>query len=292
MAHGKEFRVLVASDGSLAATAATVTAASFPWPVRTRAYGVVARAVGDSGSATFVDALEQVARSTAETTTRALIRRWPDVRVRVVDGPAAAAIVRAARHARVDAIVVGWRGHGVVRRLLAGSVSHAVVRVAPCSVLVVRRAVRNVRRVVIGIDGSDQSARAVAFATRLEPQPGARMLLVTGAPLMPDPSNPLLPSTIRKAAASGVAEINRRRKAESRANLERLAEAPRAAGWRVDISVTNAAPLRSLLTAVAQANADLLVVGATGASQVRRLLLGSVAQAVLDRSPVPVLLVR
>ena len=159
-------------------------------------------------------------------------------------------------------------------------------------VLVVRRAVRNVSRVVIGVDGSEQSARAVEFATRLQTPEGGRLLLVTAVPLMSDPSNPLLPAEIRKTAASGVANINRRRMAEARANLQRLAEGPRAAGWRVDIAVTNADPLRSLLAAVTQAGADVLIVGATGASQLARLLLGSVAQGVLDRSPVPVLVVR
>jgi nucleotide-binding universal stress UspA family protein len=293
MARGKEFRVLVASDGSLSATAATVTAACFPWPSGTRAYGVVSREPGTNKEwSTLKSALEQAVRSTAESTTKALAGRWSGVRVRVADGPPTAAIVRAAKRARADVIVMGWRGHGAVRRLLAGSVSRDVVRNAPCSVLVVRRAVRNVMTIVIGVDGSEQSARAVEFVTRLQPPKGGRILLVTAAPLMSDPSNPLLPTSIRKTAASGVASINRSRVTEARAALQRLAKGPRAAGWRVDIGISNAAPLRSLLSAVTQAGADLLIVGATGASQPRRLLLGSVAQGALDRSPVPVMIIR
>ena len=293
MARGKEFRVLVASDGSLSATAATVTSTCFPWPDGTLAYAVVSREAGRSKDRPALDdALHQAARSTAETTAQALVRRWPDVRVRVADGPPAAAIIRMAKRTRADVIVMGWRGHGAVRRLIAGSVSRDVVRAAPCSVLVVRRAVRNVSTVVIGIDGSEPSARAVALAARLQPPKGGRILLVTAVPLMSDPSNPLLPSDIRKTAASGVASINRERVAEARANLRRLTKRPRAAGWRVDIAVSNATPLESLLAAVTQAGADLLIVGVTGASQLRRLLLGSVAQGALDRSPVPVLIIR
>ena len=293
MARVKEFRVLVASDGSLSATAATVTAKSFPWPADTRAYGLVSReAATNKALRSLKNALEQAARSTAANTTKILAGRWPEVRVRVADGPPAAAIVAAARRARADVIVLGWRGHGAVRRLLAGSVSRDVVRAAPCSVLVVRRAVRTVSTIVIGVDGSEQSARAVEFAARLQPPEGGRMVLVTAAPMMSDPSNPLLPSDIRRTAASGVASINRSRVAEARANLQRLAKGPRAAGWRVDIAVPAAAPLRSLLSAVTQAGADLLIVGATGTSQLQRLFLGSVAQGALDRSPVPVLIVR
>ena len=293
MARVKEFCVLVASDGSLSGTAATVTAERFPWPAGTLAYGVVSREPGTNKEwHSLKSVLEEAVRSTAETTTKVLVGRWSGVRVVVADGPPAAAIIRAARRRRADVIVMGWRGHGPIRRLLAGSVSRSVVRVAPCSVLVVRRAVRNVRNLVIGVDGSDQSARAVEFATRLQTPEGGRMLLVTAVPLMSDPSNPLLPSDIRKTAASGVASINRSRLAEARANLRRLAKGPRAAGWRVETAITNAAPLRSLLSAVSTSAADVLIVGATGTSQLQRLLLGSVAQGALDRSPVPVLVVR
>ena len=293
MARGKEFRVLVASDGSLSGTAATVTAKRFPWPAGTRAFGVVAREPGTNKEwRSLKSALEKALRSTAETIKKTLVDRWPGARVRVVDGPPTTAIIRAAKRGRADVIVVGWRGHGAMRRLLAGSVSRNVVRLAPCSVLVVRRAVGNVRHLVIGVDGSEQSARAVRFAARLQPPDGGRMLLVTAAPLMSDPSNPLLPPEIRRTAASGVDSINRSRMTEARANLQHLAKDARAAGWRVDVAVTNAAPLRSLLSAVTDARADVLIVGATGTSQIERLLVGSVAQGALDRSPVPVLVVR
>jgi len=293
MARVKDFRVLVASDGSLAATAATVTATCFPWPADTRAYGVVSREGGAGKEwSTLNDALEQSARATAEQVAKTLSGRWPDARVRVADGPPAAGIVQAAKRARIDVIVMGWRGHGAMQRLLAGSVSRSVVRGAPCSVLVVRRAVRNVTNLVIGIDGSDQSSRAVAFAARFQPPAGGRILLVTATPLMADPSNPLLPPEIKRAAASGVASINRSRVSEARAHLLRLAKPLRAAGWRVDLALPDKAPLTALVDGVTQADGDLLIVGATGASQVRRLLLGSVAQGALDRSPVPVLVVR
>jgi len=283
----------VASDGSLSATAATVTAAHFPWPTSARASGVVSRAPGTNKEwYSLTSALEQALSSTAETTTKTLALRWPDVRVRVVDGPPASAIIGAAKRARADVIVMGWRGQGAVHRFLSGSVSRDVVRAAPCPVLVVRRAVRDVKNVVIGVDGSEQSASAVEFATRLQPPEGGRIVLVTAAPLMTDPSNPLLPAEMRKTVASGVAGINKSHVADARANLGRLAKRLRTAGWRVDVAIPNAAPLRALLTAVTQADADLLIVGATGASQLRRLLLGSVAQGALDRSPVPVLIVR
>lgn len=292
MAGGMEFRVLVASDGSVPATAATVTAACFPWPPGTRAFGVVSHDGMNLEREALTTEVEEAAASTVEATTKALVGRWSGVQVHLTSGPAAAAIVRMAKRLHADVIVMGWRGHGPVRRLLSGSVSRGVVRAAPCSVLVVRRAVRNVINLVIGIDGSEQSSRAITLAARLTPPSGGRILLVTALPLVSDRSNSLLPSPIRRPAASGVGSINNSGVADARANLETLAKQLRSGGWRVDVATPSAAPLQALVTAVQQADADLLVVGATGASQLSGLLLGGVAQGALDRSPVPVLIVR
>ena len=46
MAPGKDFRVLVATDGSDHARAALATAIQFPWPVRTRVRVVVSQQSG------------------------------------------------------------------------------------------------------------------------------------------------------------------------------------------------------------------------------------------------------
>lgn len=49
------------------------------------------------------------------------------------------AIVEEAQKWGADLIVLGSHGYGLFKRLLLGSVSDAVVRYAPCSVLVVRK---------------------------------------------------------------------------------------------------------------------------------------------------------
>jgi nucleotide-binding universal stress UspA family protein len=47
-------------------------------------------------------------------------------------------IVSLARELEADLIVIGCRGRGMIRRAIEGSVSDAVIRHAPCPVLVVR----------------------------------------------------------------------------------------------------------------------------------------------------------
>ncbi|HET9011757.1 MAG TPA: universal stress protein, partial [Gemmatimonadaceae bacterium] len=52
------------------------------------------------------------------------------------EGDAATVVLDAARTLRADLVVAGAQGHGVVERLLVGSVSTALLRGAACSVLV------------------------------------------------------------------------------------------------------------------------------------------------------------
>ncbi|MGH7393502.1 MAG: universal stress protein, partial [Candidatus Rokuibacteriota bacterium] len=179
MAKGKEFRVVVATDGSPVARAAVAAAVDFPWPATSRASGVLARAPlpGTAAmTATVWAAIGQNLERVAAEARRTLRRRWPDAEVAVLDTPPADAILAEARGAQ--AIVIGSRGHGIVGRLLLGSVSRQVVRSAPCSTLVVKGRTRAFRHFVVGVDGSANSRRAAAFVASLDRGRGARVTLV------------------------------------------------------------------------------------------------------------------
>jgi nucleotide-binding universal stress UspA family protein len=74
--------------------------------------------------------------------------------------------------------------------------------------------------------------------------------------------------------------------------LNRAAAALKRKGWQTRTVLTHGEPLRDLLGTVAKERADLLVVGARGSSGLRHLLLGSVAEGALNRSPIPVVVAR
>ena len=59
------------------------------------------------------------------------------ISMQLAEGPAPAAIVRAAKKTRVDLVVMGTHGRTGVRRLLMGSVADRVIRTASCPVLIV-----------------------------------------------------------------------------------------------------------------------------------------------------------
>lgn len=109
---------------------------------------------------------------------------------------------------------------------------------------------------------------------------------------MHTPTPRLAPASARAAVAAEVARINAGRRTAARQILSRAAKTLSAAGWEVEQVVTDGAPLRDLLATVSTVRADLLVVGATGVSGRRRFQFGSVADGALNRSPVPVLVVR
>ncbi len=60
------------------------------------------------------------------------------VQTRVIEGSPGSALCALAEELSADAIVLGTRGRGGLRRALLGSVSDYVVRNAPCAVVIAR----------------------------------------------------------------------------------------------------------------------------------------------------------
>jgi nucleotide-binding universal stress UspA family protein len=286
MATGKAFRVLVATDGSPHARAAVNLAMKFPWPAHTRVRVVSSRRHGaEYRRSILLAALDRSADAAAESARRTLSRRWPDVEIAVVDKAPAAAILDEAGRFAADVIVLGWRGHGPVRRSLMGSVSRGVVRAATCSVLVTRRSLQ-VRRIVVGLN---MARRALTLLEKLESPSSGRIILLTAVDSMRTPSHPLVRAG---GIAREVKRINANRARAAQKELEGAATRLKRAGWQTQTVMTSGEPLNDLLGTINKSRAQLLVVGSRGPRGLRQLLLGSVAEGALNRSPVPVLIIR
>lgn len=290
----RNLAVLVATDGGREANDALAATVAFPWPASTEASGVVARgvpAVAELPAETFAtieDAWERV----AAVARRRLAPRWPAASVAVVDKSAVEGILAQADTVRAHAIVVGCRGQGALGRFILGSVSRGVVRRADCAVLVVKAPLGSVRRFALGVDGSDNASRAAAFVAMLNFPMGGEVTLVGIVEPLRLPSLALVPGGVRRTLVAELKAVNAKRVRAARANLERAAVVLSRAGWTVRRVVREGAPLPGLLTAARRARADVLVVGARGTGGLARLLLGSVAEGILNRSPASVLVVR
>jgi nucleotide-binding universal stress UspA family protein len=94
----------------------------------------------------------------------------------IVRGLAWEELIRKARTKLADLLVVGSHGQGRMRGIVNGSTATEVVHKAPCSVLVAREADdRFPRRVVVGVDGSRESAAAYEIARRIADRFGSEL---------------------------------------------------------------------------------------------------------------------
>jgi len=289
------FRVLIAVDGSPAATAALDTARRFPWPASMHPLAVAVRGGGllPPSPAPHAWAWSQdLALHIADHACRRLSTHWEHPEAIVQAGDPETAILAAARKWRARTIVMGWRGHGRFRRLLAGSVSRTVLRDATVPVMIVRTAPRQVRHLLLGLDGSRAAASAVKYLGACHPPTGGKVTIVGVITPVSPPRSGLLATTLAAQIRADVAAHNRREREAATARLARAAESLTRAGWRVRTMLRTGAPLAEMLDAVRHLRADVLVVGAGGPRTLKLGRIGALTQAAVNTCPVPVLVVR
>ncbi|MFP5322811.1 MAG: universal stress protein, partial [Acidimicrobiia bacterium] len=198
----------------------------------------------------------------------------------VCDLPAAALV--AAASAR-DLLVVGSRGLGGFRGLLLGSVSRRCVHEAPCPVGVVRESSPGdgARHglIVVGVDGSDGSRRAVTWALAEARLRGATVELVHDSPVG------LIGADAIALHDGAAVELE----AERVFDGVLLGQDLRGVHPPVRRTTTFEGAAASILRRAE--GADLVVVGSHGRSTLARLALGSVSSQVVHHSDRPVVVV-
>ncbi len=291
MRRRNAFTVVVATDGSPAAIAAVATTLAFPWPARTGVSGVVARrTTATAGRPGYVlAAWDRHWARVAASATRALAHRWPDAEVLIVDDTPADAVLAEAKRRDADVVVIGWRGHGAFRRFVMGSVSREVVRRAEVPVVVTRRRPREMKRIVVGYDGSPSARHAVDLLARLAPPRGGQITVATVAEPVNAPSLALMPGGVRDVLRREAVALESERMTAAERALKAPVARLEAAGWKVRTAVRCGAPLAELLDVVATAGANLLAVGSRGNNAVERFVLGSVAEGAINHARVTVL---
>jgi len=126
------------------------------------------------------------------------------------------------------------------------------------------------RTVAIATDFSEAASVALAWGHRLAVLHGARVVLIH---------------------ASGGASDHHLTPDEAQRGLNGLAQPLRSEGISVDIECTEGPVAEVLLKSAERVSADLLVIGSHGRGVIKRLLLGSVADALLKNASMPVFVV-
>jgi nucleotide-binding universal stress UspA family protein len=238
------------------------------------------------------EALEK-ARSTAvagASQLRELKPEWSVNSETTADSPAWA-VIKLAETWPADLILAGSHGPSRLDRLLLGSVSQKILAEASCSVRIgrkPRRAGSEPVRIVLGLDGSNDSRAAVDAVARREWPADSEVRLLTA-----------IDDKIQTAAAYPHAPLFRwlqeddeghdawisRMIASERERLEKK-------GLRTSVLVNSADPKAALVEEAASWDADMIFIGARGHRMLNRFLLGSVSSAVAARAACSVEVVR
>lgn len=225
----------------------------------------------------MVDSIAELANKDAAEAADGVRAAHRDLAVEVIaqPGPAAAVILENAQDASL--VVVGSRGRSGWRDKLVGGTSRQVATHCKAPTILVRTPEPVGDRVVVGIDGSPDSVRALAFAFDYASRAGLRLEAVhswdvppigaiTGVP-SPEP-----PEMVRTIANN-----------EARAALEQLAGfGDRYPDVAVEHKIVRGSPVKTLVTE--SQGAALVVVGSRGRGGFAGLVLGSVSHGVLHHA--------
>ncbi len=279
-------RILIATGGSpwsdAAAAYAIALAAQMRAELRVLAVlnvsGVYAMPDVLASSELLMESVEQQGQDMlAHTTARATDAGVPHVAI-LKWGNVAETILQTAAEEQCDLIVLGSRGLSGFKRLMLGSISNAVAAKAQCPVLVIKRLPPDVlfwRRVLVATGGSPWSDAAVDHALEL-----ARMQQLEVCLLYVERRRPRRTDSLSSLTSDGKSILAL---AEARAAAARVSYETKLAYGDVATTIFHAAT---------EQQCDVVVLGSRGLTGFKRLMLGSISNAVAATAPVPVLIVK
>lgn len=141
-----------------------------------------------------------------------------------------------------------------------------------------------IRRILIPLDFSHHTETILQWGAHLAKQHGSRVVLIHAYHL-PVEFQQLEGAYLPPDFWSNV-------KSEAQQTLERHAEALRQHGIEVESVVREGYPATVILEEAEQREADLIVIGTRGLSGLKHLLLGSIAERVVQKAPCAVLTVK
>lgn len=195
-----------------------------------------------------------------------------------------------------DLVVLGARGLRATLGILLGGVAQQVIEYASCPVLVVRAPAKRLRRILLVVDGSQNSQSAVKCMVQF-PFPSKTELRVMHVLLPQYPpvftGMPYgIPAELPSKVDEEVARQRAAEEAEGHRLLDHMAEILSASQPQVMTELKRGDAATEIIEYVKKNQIDLIVAGSRGLSRVRSWLLGSVSRKLVHYSGCSVLIVR
>ena len=206
-------------------------------------------------------------------------------------GDPSAAIPVLADELDAAAIVMATAAKGGLERLLVGSVAESVLRRATVPVLLIQAEddqpveVRRPDRILVPLDGSALSERALAAAQAFAPDGATIMLLRVIEPAERAVAHATRVQMVVNRSVTGWEMV------QAQEYLEQRARCIDAARFRVEWAVRVGTPADEIVAAASDQAVDLIAMGTRARAAPARWLLGSTADAVGRAAERPTLLV-
>jgi len=150
--------------------------------------------------------------------------------------------------------------------------------------------VPNFNKILVPTDFSEDSALALKWAEDLAKKFGSELVVVhVDQPLQPLAISPDLGPALDVGAMSRIAEEQR---VLAQRELDKIVQRLRTDGMKAKSLLKVGSPFLEIIHASQSENADLIVMGTHGRTGLVHVLLGSCAEHVVQKAPVPVLTIR
>ncbi len=195
-------------------------------------------------------------------------------------------IIEYAKNHDIDLVLMATHGRSGIDHVMMGSTSEMVVRLASCPVLTVCPTADHsdveVGRIIVPVDFSEHAWLATAHAKELARIFKATVHLVHVMEVLPSVGfadyPPVLPDEEMQA--------------DTRQALRDLYKESEGPGGPVEYHVEIGHPVTETLGAAKKLDADLMVISTHGRTGLSRMLMGSVAEKMVQKAPCPVFVVK
>jgi nucleotide-binding universal stress UspA family protein len=290
----RDLDIVLAVDGSEHSKAATQLLCDLPLSAGSSITALAVLVPRDaSGHADLEFALEE--------TCQRLQGEGIAVSTSLLTGYPAEALSQYADEHRPDLIVLGAKGLRATLGILLGGVVQQIVEYASWPAMVVRAPYQGLRRVLLVVDASTHSQRAVHYLSTFPLPAMTEVHLVHVLPPYPSPALvartwpagmeavPQTPSYETEAILAKQAEEEQHK---GQALLVRNQKFLEDCGWQIIPALLRGDDATEIIEYVKTHQIDLIVAGSRGLSRMRRLLLGSLTRKLLHYAGCSVLVVK